>query len=204
MTEVLDLYEQPYDPLLPVVCFDEKCVDLHGETRKPLLKKGCKLVDYEYVRHGTANIFMMTEPKGGKHLARVTDRRTREDFAKCLKWLEGQYKDAVTIHLVMDNLNTHNKKSLTQTFGVREGRRLWARFTPHYTPKHASWLNQAEIAIGVMARCCIGNQRIVTPKSLEKTVTTFWKQRSKERWKIDWKFTVKKANRWIRTFCSEH
>lgn len=204
MTQVLDLYERPYDPLLPVVCFDEKCVDLHGETRKPLLKKGCKLVDYEYIRHGTANIFMMTEPKGGKHLARVTDRRTREDFATCLKWLEGQYKDAITIHLVMDNLNTHNEKSLTQTFGETEGRRLWARFTPHYTPKHASWLNQAEIAIGVMARCCIGNQRIVTSKTLEKAVTTFWKQRSKERWKIDWKFTTKMANRWIRTFCSEH
>lgn len=204
MDDVLALYAKPYDPLIPVVCLDEKCVELHGEKRKPLLRKGCKLVDCEYTRHGTANIFMMTEPKGGRHFARVTKRRTREDFAWCLKWLNTQYKDAVTIHLVMDNLNTHNEKSLIKTFGETEGRRLWARFTPHYTPVHGSWLNQAEIAIGVMARCCIGNQRIVTPETLEKKVSTFWQQRTKEQWKIDWKFTTKKANEWIKTFCSKH
>jgi transposase len=204
MNEVLSLYERAYDPLLPVVCFDEKSVELHGEKRKPLLKKGCKLVDSEYTRHGTSNIFMMTEPKGGQHFARVTERRTRTDFAECLKWLESKYQDAVTIHLVMDNLNTHNEKSLIKAFGDIVGRRLWARFTPHYTPKHASWLNQAEIAIGIMARCCIGNQRIVTSEILEKTVQTFWKQRSAEKWKIDWGFTVKKANVWIKIFCSQH
>lgn len=204
MKEVLDLYEKPYDPLLPVVCLDEKSVELHGEKRKPLLRKGCKLVDCEYTRHGTANIFMMTEPKGGRHIVRVTEQRTRLDFAECLKWLEKKYSKAVTIHLVMDNLNTHNEKSLTKRFGDKEGRRLWARFTPHYTPKHASWLNQAEIAIGVMARCCIGNQRIVTKDILEEKTSKFWKQRTQERWKIDWKFTNKKANQWIRTFGSEH
>jgi transposase len=204
MNDVLSVYERPYDPLLPVVCIDEKSVELHGEKRKPILKKGVKLVDCEYTRHGTANIFMMTEPKGGHHYARVTERRTREDFAECLKWLESKYSKAVTIHLVMDNLNTHNEKSLIKRFGDKEGRRLWARFTPHYTPKHASWLNQAEIAIGVMARCCIGNQRIVESKTLKKSVTNFWKKRTKERWTINWGFTRKKANEWIRTFGSEH
>ena len=146
----------------------------------------------------------MTEPKGGRHYARVTQRRTREDFAECLEWLEKKYSKPVTIHLVIDNLNTHNEKSLITAFGELEGRRLWARFTPHYTPKHASWLNQTEIAIGVMTRCCIGNQRIVTQKILEEKVTLFWKKRTKEKWTIDWKFTNKKANQWIKTFRSQH
>lgn len=202
--DIVSLYEAPYDPLLPVVCLDEKNVELRGEKRKPLLRKGCKLVDYEYQRRGTANIFMMTEPKGGRHYARVTDRRTRKDFAKCLRWLAHRYSNAITIHLVMDNLNTHNEKSLIDTFGHREGRRLWARFTVHFTPKHASWLNQAEIAIGVMSRCCIAKQRIIDKSVLRKNVTQFWRKRTRRKWNIEWKFTKKKANAWMRTFCSKH
>ncbi len=204
MFDVLDLYEREHDPLLPVVCLDEKSVELHDERHKPMRSHSGVRRDHEYVRKGTANIFMLTEPKGGRHYARVTSRRTRKDFAHCLKWLSRRYPDAITIHLVMDNLNTHNETSLIETFGKREGSRIWARFTTHNTPKHASWLNQAEIAIGIMQRCCLGRDRIGTRSSLRQRVIPFWHRRRSQRWKIDWRFTKKKAKVWIKTFESEH
>ncbi len=134
----------------------------------------------------------------------VTDRRRRQEFARCLKWLSKRYPDAITIHLVMDNLNTHTKKSLTETFGPIDGRRLWARFTIHYTPKHASWLNQAEIALSIMSRCCLGRHRVPSIPELRRRVVAFWRNRRRERWKIDWRFTKTKADLWIHTFVTEH
>ena len=138
----------------------------------------------------------MTEPKGGKHFVRSTKRRTREDFAHCLKWLEKKYQDAVTIHLVMDNLNTHTEGSLIKTYGDKEGRRLWARFTVHYTPVHASWLNQAEIAIGQISTAVL-QERIPDIKTLNTKTTAFAASLRRDKWKINWVFTVKKAKDWI-------
>jgi len=204
MFDVLGLYENDFDPLLPVVCLDEKNVELHDERYAPIRSRSGVRRDHEYIRKGTANLFMLTEPKGGRHYVRVTQRRTRRDFAHCLQWLERRYPDAVTIHLVMDNLNTHDEKSLVQTFGQREGRRLWARFTVHNTPKHASWLNQAEIALSITHRCCLARHRISDIGALRRRVVPFWRKRRNERWKIDWRFTKKKAKVWIRTFESQH
>jgi hypothetical protein len=147
---------------------------------------------------------MVTEPKGGRHYVRVTQRRTKADFAYCLKWLERKYPRAIKIQLVMDNLNTHNESSLIQTLGEQEGRRLWARFTVHLTPIHASWLNQAEIAIGIMQRCCLGKDRLGSVAKLKQRVVPFWQARRNQRWKMDWRFTKKKAKLWIKSFESEH
>lgn len=204
MMDVLDLYEKPHDPRLPVVCLDEKSVELHDERYTPIRSRSGTRRDHEYVRKGTANIFMLTEPKGGRHYVRVTTRRTRTEFAQCLRWLSQRYPKAITIHLVMDNLNTHNEQSLVQTFGELQGRRLWARFTVHYTPKHASWLNQAETAISVMQRCCLGKDRIGSIAQLSQRVLPFWRQRTQERWKIDWRFTKRKATLWVNTFETRH
>ena len=204
MHEVLSLYEQPYDAQLPVVCLDEKNVELHDEKRQPIESKSGIRRDHEYVRKGTANIFMITEPKGGRHFARVTGRRTRKDFARCLKWLAEKYPDALTIHLVMDNLNTHTEKSLIDTYGTTDGRRIWARFTVHYTPKHASWLNQAEIAISVMSRCCLGNRRFPEQRILSKEVARFWQTKRRQQWNIDWRFTTAKAKKWLTNLESKH
>ncbi len=204
MFDVLGLYERDYDPKLPVVCLDEKSLELHDERYEPIHGRSGVCRDHEYIRRGTANIFMLTEPKGGKHYVRVSSRRTRKEFAQCLKWLERRYPDAITIHLVMDNLNTHNEKSLTQTFGLKEGRRLWDRFTVHYTPKHASWLNQAEIAIGVMQHCCLGSHRIGSQAALRQRIIPFWNARRRDGWTIDWKFTKTKAKVWLKTLQSKH
>ena len=202
MNDVLTLYEREYDPKIPVVCLDEKSVELHAEKYAPIVSRSAIRRDHEYIRKGTANTFVMTEPKGGRHYARVTKRRTRKDFAHCLKWLAARYKDAVVIDLVMDNLNTHNEKSLTDTFGDEQGRRLWARFRVHYTPKHASWLNQAEIAIGAMTCCALGKRRIESIELLRDVVRDFWKARRDESWTIDWRFTTTKAKQWLNTFKS--
>lgn len=204
MYDLLDLYERPYDPRLPVVCIDEKSVELHEEKRAPIRRRSGLRRDHEYIRRGTANVFMMTEPKGGRHYVRVTQRRTRADFAQCLRWLAKRYQNAVTIHLVMDNLNTHSEKSLIETFGVEKGRQLWARFTVHYTPKHASWLNQAEIAICVLSRCCIGRNRVSTIAALRHQLVSFWSARRKQRWTINWRFTTAKAKEWLKFFVTQH
>lgn len=203
MYDILDLYEMPYDAKLPVVCLDEKCVELRADVRKPLRKKGCTYTDHEYQRQGTANVFVMTEPKGGRHYGQVTSRRTRHDFARALKFLAGQYPDAITIHLVMDNLSTHTLKALTDAFGQTEGRRLWARFTVHYTPKHASWLNQAEITIGILNRTALTG-RIPDVETLTQRVVPFFRNRRKARWTISWGFTSKRAREWVKTFLDEH
>ena len=197
MTEVVELYEQPYDERLPVVCLDEKLVELREDARPPKRVKGAVYRDHEYRRRGTANLFMLTEPKGGRHYVRVTRRRTAVDFAKCLRFLAKRYPDAITIHLVMDNLNTHCEKSLITAFGVVEGRRLCGRFTVHYTPKHGSWLNQAEIALCVMTRACLARQRIPSIDALRNRVVPFWAQRRRDRWTIDWRWTTPHMKDWV-------
>lgn len=196
MEELLDLYEKPFDAQEPVVCLDEKSVQLNADVQLPIptsrpgqiLKR-----DAEYVRCGTANIFCAVEPKGGKHLAKVTKRRKRKDFAKMLCLIESKYSRAKTIHLVLDNLNTHNVKSLIAQYGVERGTQLWGRFTVHYTPKHGSWLNQAEIEIGLMSRQALGKDRFPTRWSLRHRVTAWTDRVNGEKLKIDWSFTTKRA-----------
>ena len=197
MNDVLATYERPYDPLLPVICLDEKLVELRASTRAGYRHKGVRHTDYEYRRCGTANLFVMTEPKSGQHWVKTTARRTRLDFAHVLRDVAARYGDAITIHLVMDNLKTHTEKSLIDAFGNDAGRQLWARFTMHYTPKHASWLNQAEIAISMLAKCCLGRLRFETLEQLRSHTTVFCQEQSRRRTKLRWNWTRKDAKRWL-------
>jgi hypothetical protein len=201
MRDVLRVYRRPHNPRQPVICLDEKSVELREDKRVGgITSKGIRLRDHEYIRRGTANIFVLTCPKGGKHYARVTQRRTAVDFARTLQWLARRFVDAEKIHLVMDNLNTHKKKSLTDTFGKKKGERLWRRFHVHLTPVHASWLNQAEIAINVMMRSAVGNHRISNIATLRQQVVGFWAKKRAAAWTMDWKFTNRKASIWLKTF----
>lgn len=205
MNKVLSTYEAPYDTRIPVVCVDETPIDLHRDIHDPIITKHSSTIrDYEYRRCGVANAFVITEPKSGKHYIRITKRRTRIEFAETLLFIAKRYPTAITIKLVMDNLNTHNEKSLIKRYGDIEGRRLWARFTPVYTPKHASWLNQAEIVIGMMRRSCIGKKRFPSIKELKKSVTPYFSYLRKKKWTISWKFSRKDAKQWLKTYRTEH
>ena len=194
MEDVLDLYERPYDPKEPVVCLDEKPVQCLEDLRHPIrVKNGSIRRDYEYVRNGTANVFCVVEPRAGRHLTTATKNRKQPAFARIMQKIAAAYPDVSTIHLVVDNLNTHTLASLQHAFGDEEGKHLWSRFTVHYTPKHGSWLNQAEIAISIFSRQCLGTRRIASLPQL-KCETAAWRRRTdRNRLRIDWKFTVKKA-----------
>src|SRR5262249_41034002 len=152
MEALLDLYERPLDPKEPVICLDERPVQLldFERFRVPCGPGRIAKQDYEYVRCGTANLFCSVEPKAGRHRIRATPNRKAPAFAEEMRDIVRRYPHARTIHVVLDNLNTHSEKSLVERFGLRRGRRLWNRFTVHYTPKHGSWLNQAEIEIGLV------------------------------------------------------
>ena len=154
MEDVLALYERPYDPKEPVVCLDDKPVALHADARpsRPARPGHVSKRDNEYVRCGTANIFGMVEPQAGRHFTCATPNRSAAQFERMVQRLVTAYPRVRTIHLVMDNLNTHSEKALTDHFGRRPGRRLWRRLTVHYTPKDGSWLNQAEIELSLVAR----------------------------------------------------
>jgi transposase len=198
MEDVLDVYERPYDEKNPVVCIDEKPVPLISDTRERILptESGDVLKkDYEYERNGSVNVFCGVEPKAGVYINEITERRTGTDFAKFLNKISIKYEDAEKIVLVMDNLSTHKRKSLIEYYGEEEGENLWSRFEVHYTPKHGSWLNQAEIAIGMYSRQCLGDGRIGTVENL-KTQTRAWNKRiNKKKTKIHWRFTKKKAKK---------
>jgi DDE superfamily endonuclease len=161
MLDVLEVYERPYDPKRPQVCTDEKSHALHCPARESLPPQPGRPLrkDPEYVRHGTANLFVTVEPQGGKRIVQVTKRRTARDFARHLQTISAAYPDADKIVLVLDNLNTHVKKSVIKTFGEAEGERLWSRFEIHYTPPHGSWLDMAEIEIGILSRQCLKSGR---------------------------------------------
>lgn len=196
MEDVLEVYEKPYDPLEPVVCLDEKLVLLLGSTsnRKEYKdQNGITKQDYEYIRNGTANVFCAIESKAGNHITQITDRRTKIDFAIFIKKIIDSYQNAKTIHIVMDNLNTHREASLIEHFGEFEGKRLWAMITPHYTPKHASWLNQAEIEIGIFTKMCLGKRRLESIQKLTEEADAWNNAMNKEKIKIIWKFSREKA-----------
>jgi hypothetical protein len=153
MEDVLERYEQSYDPKEPVVCLDEKPITLHADVRpaSPAVPGREARRDNEYERRGTANVFCAVEPKAGRHFTFPTPDRSAFQFAQVIFHLAMQYPEAETIHLVMDNLNIHRRKSLTDLYGAEVGGEIWNRFTVHYTPTHGSWLNQAEIEIGIFS-----------------------------------------------------
>lgn len=197
MEDVLDLYEKPADSENPLVCLDEKPIQLldHARPASGIAPGKIEKVDYEYKRKGTCNVFCAVEPKAGNYIAEVTARRTSDDFARFMKSLEERYSHAEKITLVMDNLNTHSLNSLIGLFGEQEGRRIWERFDVHYTPKHGSWLNQAEIAINIYARQCLGRSRIPDIDLLRKRTNAWLRIVNDKRVIIQWTFTKADAKR---------
>jgi hypothetical protein len=197
MEDVLETYERPYDPKQPVVCLDEKPVTLHAEVRpfSPAAPGREARRDNEYERRGTANVFCAVEPKAGRHFTFPTPDRSSPEFARVIVELALQYPEADTIHLVMDNLNIHHRKSLTDLLGTELGREVWDRFTVHYTPTHGSWLNQAEIEIGIFSRQCLGNRRIPDLQTLRREAGAWNRRMNRARITINWKFDRKAARR---------
>ncbi|KXA99663.1 transposase [candidate division MSBL1 archaeon SCGC-AAA259O05] len=196
MYDVLDLYQEPHDPERPVVGVDERPKQLIGEKKKPIpMKPGRpERVDYEYVRNGSVNVFVAVDPKGGKRDVKVTDRRTKQDFATYIKRLvDDIFSDADTIRLVSDNLNTPNEDSLYQTFDKEEADRILDRIKFHYTPKHGSWLNVAEIEISAMDAECTG-RRIEDRNTLVEELKAWLVRRNGDEKKIDWRFTKEDAD----------
>ena len=197
MYRVLDLYAKTYNQRFPVVCFDEKSKQLLEDSRTPIPLKPRSIAkyDYEYKRNGTCNIFVAVEPKAGKHYIKVTDRRAREDFALCIKWLVmEQYKDAKKVYIVLDNLNTHFKKSIITTFSKKEASQLLKRVKFIYTPKHASWLNMAEIEINMMDKECL-DRNIGCRTEMEAELKAWCDKNNAEKRKIFWRFTKYKADK---------
>jgi len=195
MEDVLATYEKTYNPAEPVVCLDEKPVVLHADLRSstPAAPGRIAKRDNEYKRCGTANVFCVVEPKAGRHFTLPTPDRSAPQFARALNTIVSSYPRARTIHVVMDNLNIHGRKSLTDHFGEERGGKLCKRLTVHYTPKHGSWLNQAEIEISLFSRQCLGQRRIPSLTALRRESHAWNRQVNRLRVKIDWRFTRKKA-----------
>lgn len=192
MEDILKIYERPYDPREPVVCIDEKPIQLLRSSRPDVLGKTLKQ-DYEYVRNGVVNAFCGVEPKAGKHFVLIRERKTMKDFALFVRDIINSYPKARKIHLVMDNLGTHKEKALIETFGKKIGRNLWKKIIPHYTPKHASWLNQAEIEISMFSRTCLGKQRVPDIETLKRKASAWKRTMNRKKVKIDWTFSRRKA-----------
>jgi hypothetical protein len=197
MYDLLGLYAQPYDPAQPVVCLDEKSKQLLQQTRSPLPATAGQMAkeDYEYKRAGTRNLFVAVEPKGGHREVEVTGRRTKADFVAFVQFLALEvYAQARKIHLVLDNLNTHFRASFEEVLGLEAAAVFLSRLEFHYTPKHASWLNMAEIEIGILDRQCTG-RRIGEEARLRAEVLAWEQRRNQEHCRIDWKFTRQDADR---------
>lgn len=195
MEDILNLYAEAPDPLRPVVCFDETPRQLIGEERVPIRAEPGKpaRVDYEYVRNGTANVFMFVDVNRPWRHAKVTDQRTCEDFAECMRELvDEHYPEAERIRVVLDNLSAHSAGALYQAFAPEEARRILDRIEFHFTPKHASWLNMVEIEIGVMVKQCL-NRRIAEKATLVSEIASWERRRNAERARIKWMFTVERA-----------
>ena len=200
MEDVLAVYEKPYNPAEPVVCLDEKPVSLHADVRAPIPAKPGRVAkrDNEYKRCGTANVFGVVEPKAGRHFTTATPYRSAFQFAQVVYRLALHYPDAKTIHLVMDNLNIHGRKSLTDLYGAEIGAEIWGRFTVHYTPKHGSWLDQAEIELSLFSRQCLGTRRIPDLATLRRETKAWKRQANRKRTTINWGFTRRKARKTFR------
>ena len=200
MEDVLKVYERRYNPAQPVICLDEKPVTLHDDVRpgRPAAPGKLARRDNEYKRCGTANMFCAVEPKAGRHFTRATPNRSAPEFAQAVEEIIRSYPFARKIHLVMDNLNIHCRKSLTDYFGQQQGQYLWNRLKVHYTPKHGSWLNQAEIELSLFSRQCLGRRRIPTLDRLVRESRAWNRKMNRERVKIHWRFTRKSARQKFR------
>jgi DDE superfamily endonuclease len=195
MEDVLEVYHRPFDEKRPQVCLDEASKQLVGEIVQPIPAQPGQpeRFDYEYVRNGTANLFMISEPLAGWRHVMVTERRTAKDFAEVLRWLaEDVYKEAEKIVLVMDNLNTHKLASLYEAFEPERARRLAERFEVHHTPKHGSWLNVAEIELSVLSRQCL-DRRIESTDELWKELEAWEVERNDRQVGVNWRFTTADA-----------
>jgi hypothetical protein len=195
MEDILEIYKRPYDTNMPLICMDETSKQLVKETRQPIraIPGQPARYDYEYERNGVCNLFMFYEPFGGKRYVSITDRRTKKDWAIQIKeLLDVHYPNVDKVVLVMDNLNTHKGASLYEKFQPAEARRLLSRLEIHYTPKHASWLNIAEIELRVLSGQCL-NRRIPDKQTLKKEVHAWQKQRNFLAAKVDWQFTTEDA-----------
>ena len=195
MEDVLDLYAEPYDEKRPKVNFDETSRQLIADTRAPLeVGRGQpRRYDHEYKRNGTRNIFIHCEPQTGWRHVEVTQRRTKTDFAHQMKWLvDERYPEAEVIRVILDNLNTHGPGSLYEAFEPGEARRLSQKLEFHYTPKHGSWLNMAEIELSIMQRQCL-NRRIADEATLKREVAAWEQQRNHAKETIDWRFSITDA-----------
>jgi transposase len=195
MEDVLNVLARPYDPREPVVALDERPVALRGANRpgRPMRAGRIAREDYEDVRHGTANVYCIVEPKTGRHGTHATRDRKTPRFVRALQRVARRYRQAQTIHLIMDNLNLHCRAAVMGVLGPQEGAALWARFTPHYTPKHGSWLNPAEIEASLWSRECHGRDRVDTFEALRDRTRAWSARADRARRKIIWRFTAAKA-----------
>lgn len=196
MEDVLEVYSRPYDEDYPVICMDEKPVQFFADFRKGFRSKkdGVQYEDYQYIRNGTASIFLFTEPLAGWRYADAQERRTSQDWAKQIEWLlTKQYPMAKKVVLVMDNLNTHSIASLYATFPPQRARDLAERLEIHYTPKHGSWLDIAEIELSALGRQCIANNRIPDLPSLRSLLEPWTVARNIAQKGVDWHFTTDDA-----------
>ena len=194
MERVLDIYKRPYDPLHPMVCMDESPKQLIAETRVPIPGSPGRVArhDYEYRRCGVCTVFLASEPLAGKRVVRVRERRTKRDWAYFIEEIAGHYEEAEKITLVMDNLNTHVPGSLYETFPPDKARALWDRFEFVYTPKHGSWLNMAEIELGVFTGQCL-SRRLDDIDVVRREVEAWAQYRDNKNAKIHWRFTTPDA-----------
>lgn len=194
MEMVLDVYKRPFDPLHPVVCMDESPKQLIAETKLPIPASPGRVArhDYEYRRCGVCNIFLACEPLAGKRMVRVTERKTKQDWACFLEEIADRYESAKKITLVMDNLNTHEPGALYETFKPERAKELWDRFEFVYTPKHGSWLNMAEIELNVLTGQCL-KRRIDNIEVVRKEVRAWQKVRNNKDAKVKWQFATKDA-----------
>ena len=195
MEDVLEVYHAPYDPQFPLICMDESNKQLVGEVHAPLPPAPGRgqILDHEYVRHGVAEIFLEVEPLSGRRHVAITEHRARKDWAHFIKgMLDERYPQATKVRLVMDNLNTHSTASLYETFAPEEARRLASRLEIHYTPKHGSWLNVAEIELSVLNSQCL-NRRIPAIDLMRKEVAAWERDRNNRAATIDWRFTTADA-----------
>ena len=195
MEDILSVYKREFNPDEPLICMDEKSKQLTAETRRPIPAAPGRPAryDYEYERNGVSNLFMFFEPLAGKRHISVTERRTKADWAMQVKeLLDVQYPAAKKVTLVMDNLNTHSGASPYEVFDPAEARRLLDRVQIHYTPKHGSWLNMAEIELGVLSRQCL-DRRIPDKETLRTEVIAWQQRRNTAEAKVDWRFTNSKA-----------
>ncbi len=195
MEDVLDLYAEAEDERLPVVGFDETSKQLIAETRQPVPARAgaVQRFDYEYQRNGVRNLFMFCQPKRGWRHVEVTEHRTMIDFAHQMKWLvDDAFPEAERVRVVMDNLNTHKPASLYERFAPEEARRILKKLEFHYTPKHGSWLNMAEIELSVLSRQCL-DRRIPDEETLKREVKAYEARRNEARATIDWQFTTRDA-----------